>query len=231
MEGIDKSFHEQGSPEWFAERLGKFTSSKIASLLVTSKKVGETFGDGAWTYIYEKIYELATGLVADQFKGNDSTDWGLAHEPDAFDMYKHVTKLEIETCGFVKFNEAFGGSPDALVNSEGIIEIKCPHNGVNHMKYMDIESADEFQSTYKAHYTQIQGNLLATKRQWCDFVSFDPRPKIEPLQIKILRIYRDATMIKTIEERIELGAEEINKRFEYMLKTSFERLKLDYKTL
>lgn len=219
MEGFDKSFNAQGSPEWYEERLGKFTSSKASCLLVSSKSPGQVFGEGAWTYIYEKIYELATGLVADEFDGNDATDWGLAHEPDADEMYCHIKKLKTEECGFVKYNDAFGGSPDRLVGTDGITEIKCPKNGTNHMKFLDIESADDFKSDYKKYYTQIQGNLLATKREWCDFISFDPRPKIEPLQIKIIRIYRDAVMIKNLEDRIELGAEIIVNRFEYMIKT------------
>lgn len=229
MEGIDISFHPQGSPEWFAERFKKFTSSKAHCLLVKSTKAGEIFGDGAWTYIYEKMDEWATGVIEENgFKGNDATDYGIAYEPDARDMYQRVRGYDVRLCGFETYNESFGGSPDAKVNTDGILEIKVPFLGANHMAYMDLESADQFKKFYKKHYTQIQSNLLVTKKEWCDFVSYNPRPKIELLQIKILRIYRDEEMIKDIEERVELATDILTERFDWMIKSNtalFDKIK------
>jgi hypothetical protein len=217
MENIDRSFHAQGSPEWYAERLAKFTSSKVAALLVTNKKAGQVFGDGAWTYIYEKISEMATGMIAETFGGNDATDWGNAHEPDGDFMYKKIKQIETIECGFITLNEAYGGSPDRLVGLDGLTEIKCPYNSANHIRHLDLESADDFRTEYPKYYTQVQGNLYATDRVWCDFISFDPRPKIEALQIKILRIYRDETMIRNIEECVGLATELVYDRFERMI--------------
>jgi hypothetical protein len=226
MENLDKSFHSQGSPEWYAERLGKFTSSKVAALLVTSKKAGQVFGDGAWTYIYEKMAEMSTGLVAETFGGNDATDWGIAHEPDAIEMYQHVKKQAVDACGFQTYSDAYGGSPDGMVLLDGILEVKCPYNSTNHLRNLDLESADDFKDEYKNYYTQIQGNLFATKRVWCDFISFDPRPKIEPLQIKIIRIYRDETMIRSIEERVDMATDILVERFERMIKANMSEYNL-----
>lgn len=223
MEGIDRSFHAQGSPEWFAERFKKFTSSKMHCLLVRSKTAGEVFGDGAWTYIYEKMDEWSTGIVEENgFKGNDATDYGLAYEDDARDMIQKVRGYKVELCGFETYNDSFGGSPDGLVDKHGILEIKVPFIGTNHMAYMDLENADQFKKFYKKHYTQIQSNLLVTKREWCDFCSFNPRPKIELLQIKLIRIYRDEEMIKDIDESVALATDILTERFEYMIKSNTE---------
>lgn len=226
MEAVDRSFHQQGSPEWFAERLGKFTSSKVSSLLVTSKKAGQMFGDGAWTYIYEKMDEITTGIVNDGFKGNDATDWGLAHENDAYSLYEIVKGIKTQECGFVIYNEAFGGSPDRFVGEDGILETKCPYIGANHMRLMDLECADDFKIEYPKYYSQIQGNLLTTKRVWCDFISYDPRQRLEFLSMKILRIYRDEAMIKNIDERVDAGMKIVTDRVELMIKQGKELFKI-----
>jgi hypothetical protein len=223
MENIDRSFHPQGSAEWHAERFRKFTSSKVNCLLVTSKTAGEPFGDGAWTYIYEKLDEWATGIIEENgFKGNDATDWGLANEPEAIGLYQIIKGYKVDLCGFETYSESFGGSPDGKVNADGIIEIKCPYVGSNHMALMDLESADQFKKFYKKYYTQIQSNLFVTQKEWCDFVSFNPRPKIELLQMKIIRIYRDEAMIKEIDQRVELATEVLTERFEYMINKNIE---------
>lgn len=226
MEGIDISFHAQGSAEWFEERLGKFTSSKVKCLLVTSKTPGEAFGDGAWTYLYEKLNELTTGTVEENgFKGSDATDWGIAHEPEAIEMYQYIKKLTVEACGFETYNESYGGSPDGKIHDDnntdrGIIEVKCPYVGVNHLKFMDMETADEFKKDYKDYYCQIQSNLLVTNRIWCDFISYDPRQRLEAMQIKIIRIYRDEAFIKNLQERVELAIAVLIETLEKMLKKS-----------
>lgn len=230
MDGFVRSIHPQGSQEWFEERLGKFTSSEVFKLMKGGRRnlteaelalrvKGDTrktedllFGDGAMTYIYEKLNEILTGQVENNARG-DAIDWGLAHEPDAVEFYNRIKKVRIEDVGFVKYNDFFGGSPDGIVTpyadnsenhvTEGIIEIKCPYKGANHMKLFNIDSQDKFKQEYEQYYAQMQGNILATNAQWCDFISYDPRPKIEFFQIKILRIYRDEPFVKDLAYRID----------------------------
>lgn len=229
MEGVDRSFHAQGSKEWYQERIKKFTSSKAHCLLVTSKTVGEDFGDGAWTYIYEKMDEWATGVIEENgFKGNDATDWGLAHEPEAIETLQIVRGYQVDLCGFETYNQSFGGSPDGKVEKDGILEIKCPFVGANHMAIMDLENADQFKKFYKKHYVQIQSNLLVTGREWCDFVSFNPRCNSLLLQIKVIRIYRDEMMINDIRNRVSLATDVLVERLGTMIHSNtilFDQIK------
>ena len=233
-------FNEQRSAEWFAERLGKFTSSEVVKLLKggtrkrtpdemalrlkgdTRSTVDVPFGDGAMTYIYAKVAEIITGEVDDDASG-DAIDWGIAHEQDAVDMYQHFMKLKVIRNGFEKYNDFFGGSPDGKVGEEndnlenGIIEVKCPKTKSNHIKYFRIKTEEEFRLEYEDHYAQIQGNLLATGRGWCDFISFDPRPKIELFQIKILRINRNEPFIADMKMKIDMAGDLLTEVLEDML--------------
>jgi len=48
---------------------------------------------------------------------------------------------------------------------------------------------------------QVQGNLWINDREWCDFISFDPRIDGDG-RLFIKRIYRDETYIKNLERRV-----------------------------
>jgi len=97
-------------------------------------------------------------------------EWGNEQEPNAKLAYTRETGREIQEVGFVlpDHTDAFGGSPDGLVGDDGLIEIKCP--------------APETLITFHAecvvpiqYRPQVQGLLLITGRQWCDFYVFHPR--------------------------------------------------------
>ncbi len=70
---------EQYSAEWFAKRLGKFTSSTIYQLMVQPKeKVKQEAGELSQTakdYVIQKVAERLTG-VRREFS-NDATAYGV----------------------------------------------------------------------------------------------------------------------------------------------------------
>ena len=50
--------------------------------------------------------------------------------------------------------------------------------------------------------------MLVTGRQWCDFVSFDPRiAETDERRLKIVRLERDEEMIDRLLKRIERAEE------------------------
>lgn len=60
------------------------------------------------------------------------------------------------------------------------------------------------------YITQMMWQMACTKRQWCDFVSFDPRFP-QHLQLYVTRVMRDDVMVKSLENEVsqfldELGA-------------------------
>lgn len=191
--------------DWQAQRLGKFTSSRIGDLMTSGRSKDKFWGDTAMNYIYEKIAELMTG-VPHYISESRAMEWGVEQEPYAIEKYNELSDVKAEHMGktFIQFNELCGGSPDAFVGEDGVLEVKCPYNSANHIKTYITGEID------KGYMYQCQGNMLFTNRQWCDFVSYDPRMP-EEMQLKVIRIERDEDICNAILDRIQKASEEILK--------------------
>lgn len=198
---------------WEAKRLGKFTSSRLGELMTSGRAKDKYWGDTAMNYIYEKLAELLTG-VPHYTAETAAMAWGNEHEAEAIEAYSKKKGVEAHRMGtvFVKFNELCGGSPDAYVGDDGVLETKCPYNSAIHIKtYITKEVPQK-------HLFQCHGNMLFSNRQWCDYVSYDPRMP-EDMQLAIIRVDRDEDVCSSILERIEKAAEEIEKiKQQYNLK-------------
>ena len=190
---------EQGTPEWHTARLGIVTMSELKTLLVKGKGPSN-FGAGALSYMHQLIGERITGESADVFQGNAHTQRGHALEPVARELYSEATgNTQLEQVGII-LNHGAGYSPDSLVGSNGLIEVKTKLP-----KYqIELLLADELP---QEHVAQCQGGLWVSEREWIDFVSYWPGM---PLFVK--RAYRDEKMIKTIAERVEAFYEELGYR-------------------
>lgn len=190
---------DQGTPEWHAARLGIVTMSELKTLLVKGKGPGG-FGTGAMSYMHQLIGERITGEPSDAFQGNAHTQRGHELEPVARELYFEATGLpRLEQVGII-LNHGVGYSPDCLVDSNGLVEIKTKLP-----KYqIELLLADELP---QEHVAQCQGGLWVSEREWIDFVSYWPGM---PLFVK--RTYRDETLIRTIAERVEAFYEELERR-------------------
>lgn len=190
---------EQGTPEWHAARLGIVTMSELKTLLVKGKGPGG-FGTGAISYMHQLIGERITGEPSDAFQGNAHTQRGHALEPVARELYQEATGLpRLEQVGII-LNHGAGYSPDCLVDSNGLAEIKTKLPKYQIELLLDGELPQE-------HVAQCQGGLWVSEREWIDFVSYWPGM---PLFVK--RAYRDEALIKTIAERVEAFYEEMERR-------------------
>ena len=105
-------------------------------------------------------------------------EWGTEHEPNAKHAYTAMTGLAITNCGFVlpDNTDAYGGSPDGLVEDDGLLEIKCPAPQTLIAYHATGKIPDEYRP-------QVQGLLLITGRAWCDFMVF--HPELTPLLVRI----------------------------------------------
>lgn len=216
--------------DWLQSRLGKFTASEINKLMGGGKRpmteaelgarekgsrkttVDTLFGDGAMTYIHQKVAETLTQEPVTEFNAN-ATDYGNAMEPEAANAYrdKHPDYTVIYYGGvdpvFFPYGDFAGGSPDALVNEDGMAEIKCPYNSTKHVEFLLVQTQEQFKEENTPYYDQIQMNLLVTERKWCDIVFFNPRMTQQHLQLVELRIERDEERISEIKYRIEAATE------------------------
>lgn len=164
------------SPEWFKQRCGTFTASEISKLMTEPRSKKDLISKTAETYILEKVHEKLTGQLK-QGVDNYATQWGVEHEPLAKTWYAKLSGHTLYDPYLIFHDEieGFACTPDALVNEDGLAEIKCPANGHNHLKHCFITSAEYFKSEHPEYYWQAIAQMNISKREWCDFISFDPR--------------------------------------------------------
>ena len=190
--------------KWELERCGKFTSSKVGDLMTRGRAKGKVWGDTAMKYIYEKVAELATG-VPQYSPESRAIEWGNDNEPLAIDRYNKYAQNQIEHMGktFIPFNDMCGGSPDGYIKSNWIVEVKCPYNSANHIRFLLDRKID------KNYYYQCQANMLFTARDYCMFISYDPRMKSEALELVCIPVKRDEEVCDAILERIKEATEKL----------------------
>ena len=198
---------EQGSDLWLKIRIGKFTSFEIHRLIHT-----KTLTDTNWKYITEKVAENLTGETK-EFT-NEATAWGIEKEPEAANAFALKTGMILSKCGFTIKSEYYGGSPDRLIEEDGLVEIKCPFNSANHTKHCLIKSEKEFKSECKEYYWQIQSNLNVTDRSYAFFVSYDPRVKQCPLFILLVK--RNEKDIAILNRCVEEGTKELKQSLDFL---------------
>lgn len=187
---------EQGTNEWFAARLGIPTASRFADVI--SKGRGTAPSKTRRTYMMKLLAERITGNLQ-QNHTNEHTARGHEHEDPAREAYMWQTDNHVEQVGFiVDYELGAGYSPDGLVDDDGLIEIKSklPH------LHLDVLLGGEVP---KEHIAQIQGGLLVSKRNWCDFVSYCP-----DLPLFVKTVHRDEKMI----ERLRAGLVSFNEELQ-----------------
>ena len=190
---------DQRSPEWFAERLGKATASRIADVMAKTKT---GYGASWANYMAELVCERLTGVKVEGYI-NAAMQWGTDQEPSAKAAYSFMTDRAVEDCGFIPhptIAEA-GASPDGLIGEDGLLEVKCP-NSAAHIETLLTGTIDG------KYILQMQFQMACAGRVWCDFVSFDPRLPPE-MQLWIQRVERDGDKIAEIEGEVQKFLEEI----------------------
>lgn len=114
----------QGSDEWFEERLGRVTMSRLSAVCARTK-AGKVTADYD-KYMYQLLVERLTGKRP-RFSSRPM-EWGKEQEEAAATRYEETTGNIVAEVGFIKHPtlEA-GASTDRLVGDKGQLEIKCPN--------------------------------------------------------------------------------------------------------
>ena len=184
---------EQGSPEWFACRLGIPTASEFDAILANGK--GGAPSKTRRTYLYKLIGERLTGEPAYSYS-NEHMERGKEMEAEARDWYAFACDVEPMRVGFLR-NGRVGCSPDSLIGDSGMLEIKTK---LAHLQ-VDVLLGKELPAEHKA---QVQGQLWVAEREWLDFVSY--WPKMPPFR---LRVYRDEPYITHLAKMVDIFCNEL----------------------
>ena len=200
---------EQRTEEWFAARLGKVTASRVADVIAKTKSGYSASRDN---YMAQLICERLTNTQGESFT-NAAMQWGTETEPLARSAYEAHAEM-VEEVGFVQHPkiEQAGASPDGLVGLFGMLEIKCPNTAT----HIDTLLSQIVPTKY---ITQMQWQMRCCERQWCDFVSFDPRLP-QDLQLFVKRIDFDAAYVATLEEEVNLFLKELDDKVTKLLKVN-----------
>lgn len=182
----------QGTDEWLAARVGKVTASRVADVVAKTKS---GWGAARANYMAELIAERLTGTPAGSFT-NAAMQWGTDTEPQARAAYEFVSDVEVVEVGLIPHPTIAdsAASPDGLVGDDGLVEIKCPNTATHIDTLLG-------QKVPAKHMTQMQWQMACTGRQWCDFVSFDPRMP-EHLSLFMQRVERDGERIAGLESMV-----------------------------
>lgn len=190
----------QGSPEWIASRLGRVTASRVADVVARTKT---GWGASRTNYMADLIAERLTGEQASTYT-NAAMQWGTETEPLARLAYEFRQGVEVEECGFVPHPSIAmaGASPDGLVGDRGLVEIKCPNTATHIETLLGGAVPDKYMK-------QMQWQMACAERDWCDWVSFDPRmPEYTRLYVK--RVPRDDKLIASLTADIQEFLAEID---------------------
>lgn len=192
----------QGSDEWLAARAGSVGASQVHEAIAKTKS---GWGASRANLMATLICERLTGRPAETFT-NAAMAWGNEKEPDARRAYEFRYDVDVEQVGIVLHPTIVGthASPDGLVGTDGLVEIKCP-SSATHLETL-------LGQTVPAKYvTQMQWQMACTGRCHCDFASYDPRLP-EAMRLFVRRVERDDAVIAGLEKDVAEFLAEIDRK-------------------
>ena len=184
---------EQGSEEWLQLRLGKISCSNLGKLFTGGKGLTRN------AYIEELAYERITGERVNKFK-SEAMQYGNDTESEARLDYMLKFNQKVEQIAFCEYNSFFGGSPDGLIDSYGVLEIKCLD-----YKSMFVIFQNPLYEIDKNYMYQVQGLMLILEREYADFYIYHPK-----LGSHLFKIKKNKELQKNILIEVKKANEEIN---------------------
>ncbi len=196
---------KQGTAQWFADRTGCLTASRMAAAMSKLKSGADSAERKALKI--EVLAERLTGDVVPHYV-TPAMQHGIDTEPAAKAAYSANTGLLIDECGFIPHPTIlhYGCSPDGRIGDTLGIEVKCPTTA----KYLSWRLAGVVPDEHKA---QMTAQCVCAGFEAVEFVAFDPRlPR--HLQLFVVRF------TPTQEERdaVEAAAREFLAEVEQMFK-------------
>ncbi len=190
----------QGTDEWRQARVGSPGGSRIADMLAKTKT-----GWGAMraNLMAELVAERLTGVPYEGYT-SAAMERGKEVEADARRAYAFRTGNVVAETGLWVHPTIKGthASPDGLVGDDGVVEFKCP-NTATHLETLRGAIIP------KVYREQQLWEMACTGRQWCDFVSFDPRLP-ESMSLSITRVRLDRERLAEVEAEVRIFLKELD---------------------
>jgi len=182
---------EQGSDLWLSLRAGKTTASRCKDArdrLKNGNPSAKMTG-----YAAQVAVERIAGKGIDQVFENWQMREGHKQESEARIAYEALTGNLVEEVGaFATDDDAFLYSPDGIVGTDGLIEIKSLFSAERMVNIVGGDDVSEF-------IDQCNFGLWLTGRQWIDLCIWAPSLTSIGLELTIHRITRDEAAIEALE--------------------------------
>lgn len=162
--GFNPAEVAQGSPEWLAMKMGVISASNA------DKVVAKRDSAGRATYMASLISQICSCVIPEEMSYK-AMEHGKLYEPAARDALSVALGfVGIKELPFMYMDDSLrvGVSPDGVFDKT-IVEIKCPHNGENFIKFA------AFADNKKEWRWQAQFQLFAGNADEHIFCQFDPR--------------------------------------------------------
>ena len=179
--------NQRESDAWHMLRKGRLTASNFGPVLeskrVTPSLVKRVLGE----YDVSRVQAIR---------------WGIVNEKEGIKAFTNYTKLPVQHTGlWLHTSGVLGASPDGLVGSDAVLEVKCPFTQRNatiaealECKNFCLEKKGQGYALKKSsHYWhQVQGQMYITGRNICYFVVWTTK------ESAILPIQKDPTWEENI---------------------------------
>jgi hypothetical protein len=210
--------HEQGSPEWLQSRAGVITASKFKEARERLKppkgeKIGKP-GSKCTAYAAQVAVERIAKRPIDKLFQNWQMREGQEQEMPARCAYEGATGHMVDEVGFITTDDGlFGYSPDGLIGSDGLVEIKTVLSGDVTVKVCGARD-------YSAYMDQCLGGLWLTGRKWIDLVIWCPA--LEPIgrHLTIHHITRDENKIEALEADLMAFKDLVDTNLDLLMKVA-----------
>jgi putative phage-type endonuclease len=202
----------QRTEQWYEQRKGRFTASEVHKLMGI-KGLGET----GLSLCRKKAQEIVFGRDEEWEVSTFDMQRGISQEPIAFELFKRQKELdfiEVQECSFFPIGANSGASPDGLVGSDAVLEIKCPRP---EKFFLLVEKGIE--AIDPSYYDQMQLQMKATNSKRCYFFN-NLFYKGQNLSHELI-VERDDKRIDLIMQRIDLAVIERDKIVE-ILRNNFK---------
>lgn len=176
----------QGSPEWVNARVGKVTASRLKDWLAVGVK-GQPLKARA-DYERELAFEVEFKVPFERFV-SAAMEQGSLMEEFMKRQYSQKYDVIIKPVGCY-YSDAFVASPDGEIGADGLIECKWVYDTT----FSEVLT----NGVPNDHMLQIQGQLFASGRKWCDYVVGNQHVG----KYTVIRVERDEAIIKQIEDSL-----------------------------
>lgn len=162
--GFNPAAVNQGTPDWLMLKLGVLSASNADKIVAKRDSVGRA------TYMASLISQICSCVIPEEMNFR-AMEHGKLYEPIARDALSVALGfVEIKELPFMFMDDSLrvGVSPDGVFDKT-IVEIKCPHNGENFIKF------SAFDDNKKEWRWQAQFQLFAGKADEHIFCQYEPR--------------------------------------------------------